>query len=478
MPRPKKDGSPAAAPDKRKLSEVYLQRVKPKDHAFCTWDTDKPGLAMLVQPSGTKSFKFVYRLRGRPCWYHIGNAATIGLADARKLVIELAYRVSKGEDIIATRKAERDAGSFAELAARYVEEYAKKNNKSYKQAEALVQRHLLPKWGRSPAHTISRADVKAMMARISTTAPIAANQVLAAASAIFAWAIKEDIIGGVNPCSGVERNDTQSRERVLANSEVPRFWAAFDAAGPVRSTALKLILVTGQRPGEIAHMRREHIVDGWWKMPGEPVPALDWPGTKNAQSHDVWLSPVAQQLLAELSAGEELTTGLVFAGPRGAAIDGLDGAMRRACFDIGVPRAVPHDLRRTFSTTVAALGFGRDAMNRVTNHKEGGIANVYDRHGYAEENKRVMEAVAAMIMSLVDPTAAAKIIPLVDCTAAAKIMALIDPTTAVKIMSLVDPTTAAKIMSVVDSATAAKIMSLIDGSAGDNVVTFAAARPR
>ena len=34
----------------------------------------------------------------------------------------------------------------------------------------------------------------------------------------------------------------------------------------------------------------------------------------------------------------------------------------------------PHDLRRTFSTTVAGLGFGRDALNRVTNHKEGGVA--------------------------------------------------------------------------------------------------------
>ena len=39
-------------------------------------------------------------------------------------------------------------------------------------------------------------------------------------------------------------------------------------------------------------------------------------------------------------------------------------------------------------------------MNRVQNHKEGGIGSVYDRHQYAEENKRVMEAVASRIMSL------------------------------------------------------------------------------
>ena len=49
---------------------------------------------------------------------------------------------------------------------------------------------------------------------------------------------------------------------------------------------------------------------------------------------------------------------------------------------------------------ITSLGFGRDAMNRIQNHKEGGIASVYDRHAYADENKRIMETVAAKIMSL------------------------------------------------------------------------------
>ena len=51
---------------------------------------------------------------------------------------------------------------------------------------------------------------------------------------------------------------------------------------------------------------------------------------------------------------------------------------------------------------ITGLGFGREAMNRIQNHKEGGIASVYDRHQYADENKRIMEAVAAHIMMLVE----------------------------------------------------------------------------
>jgi hypothetical protein len=62
----------------------------------------------------------------------------------------------------------------------------------------------------------------------------------------------------------------------------------------------------------------------------------------------------------------------------------------------------PHDLRRTHGTRITALGFGRDAMNRIQNHKEGGIGSVYDRHRYSAENQKIMEAVAADIAALAE----------------------------------------------------------------------------
>ena len=50
-------------------------------------------------------------------------------------------------------------------------------------------------------------------------APIVANQTLAAASAIFTWAIRQEIVT-VNPCHGVDRNPTAERERVLSDAEI------------------------------------------------------------------------------------------------------------------------------------------------------------------------------------------------------------------------------------------------------------------
>jgi integrase len=224
-------------------------------------------------------------------------------------------------------------------------------------------------------------------------APILANQVLAAASAVFSWAVRQEIIAA-NPCFGVERNDTISRERVLSDSEITTFWLHLSAP-------LKVILLTGQRPGEVCHMRREHIVDGWWSMPGKPVAMLGWPGTKNGKAHRVWLSEPVSELLPDVLAAAVRST------------NQMQQDMRDLCVRLGVGEKVtPHDLRRTFCSKVTALSFGRDAMNRVANHTEGGIADVYDRHRYQEENKKIMETIARHIVGIAEGGGSANVIDL------------------------------------------------------------------
>jgi integrase len=386
------------AADKRRLTELSVRKAKPKAKAYLIWDTRQRGLALRVQPTGSKSWVTVYSRHGRPRWLHLGGADVIGLADARTLAAEAMVAAAKGKDPAAEKKAERGAGTFADLAAKYLEQYAKKKNRSWAQADALVHRFAIPRWGKLQASAIVRGDVKQMMAKIE--APVVANQTLAAVSAIYSWGLKEEIVT-TNPCKLVERNPVKSRERVLSKSEVPLFWKAFSDLDPVRGAALKAILLLGQRPGEIANMRREHIVDGWWEMPGEPIGDV-WPGTKNKASHRVWLPKPVQALLAELL-DDDASTGFVFAGPRGGPIIGLDDAMRTICAKLKIePPVRPHDLRRTHGSTITALGFGRDSMNRIQNHREGGISDVYDRHRYERETQQVMEAVAVKMTALIE----------------------------------------------------------------------------
>jgi integrase len=391
MARTCKDGTPARPKRKRVLTQFYLdKKLEPGLH----WDSRQRGLALRIRDSGHRSWQVVYSFHGRVRWLHLAAADAIGLAQARELAQEKMFEVAKGKDPQAERRSLRSAGSFEDLAARYLE-HAKTKNRSWRQAASLTERHLSPVWGKRPAAHINREDVENVLRSI--TSKSVANAVLAAASAIFTWALNQKVGGvTVHPCKGVGRFDTNSRERVLSASELPRFWNAFERMAGTAGAAVQIILLTGARPGEVSHMRAEHLRDGWWEMPGEPDPALGWPGTKNGESHRVWLSAPARAVLARLPG-----QGFIFADRNGRTNLRLPDVMRAICNDLGITnRATPHDCRRSFATTVAALGFGRAAVDRILNHRDGGVGSIYDRYGYAEEDKRIMETVAAHLIGL------------------------------------------------------------------------------
>src|SRR4029077_6005578 len=97
------------------------RKLKPKPASFVVWDTRQRGLAIKVQPTGTKSWKAVYSRHGRPRWLHIGGADAIGLSDARTLAAKAMLAVAEGKDPAAEKRAERSKGTFEELATRYLE---------------------------------------------------------------------------------------------------------------------------------------------------------------------------------------------------------------------------------------------------------------------------------------------------------------------------------------------------------------------
>ncbi len=359
-------------------------------------DTKLPGLCVRVEASGRKTFYFVYSVRGRARWYRIGPAA-MGAAEARKVARELIGDVARGRDPQAERTAERGGATFEQLHKRYLEEHAKKRNKSWKQAEALIKRHVIPRWGNLSAKEISRSQVKQLVGKLSVETPILANSVLHAISAVFTFGVKEEVLT-INPCKGVDENPTTDRDRTLSATEVPSFWTACENIHPVTAAALKVVLLTGARPGEVRHMRREHVKGQWWELPGQPVAELGWPGTKNAGSHRVFLTEQVLELI-----GSDDEPGFVFANDRGNAIDGLEGAMREISKLCGFdPPVRPHDLRRTMGTTITGRGHGREALDRILNHRKKSVTDVYDRHDYALADQKIMEDVSAHIMRLVE----------------------------------------------------------------------------
>jgi integrase len=381
---------------RQKFTEMWLRNLRPQEKKFDVPDEVR-GLFVRVLPSGTKTFYFTYSFRGRNRFYRIGPFDGIGIAEARRRAKQLIARVANDEDPQAEKRAKRSAGTWRQLHQRYVEEHAKRNNRSWQVADRLVRIHA-KRWDSLGPDQITKPDVRQVFN--SVAAPIMANRVKASISAVFGWAVKQDILT-VNPCKGIDSNKEGDRERILSDSEVPVFWNACNGIDPVKAKVLRVLLLTGQRSTEVSRMRWEHIKDGrWWEMPGAKVPELRWPGTKNKRSHRIWLSRAVMELIGTT----EAKSGFVFATERGSPVDNLDRDMRSISQRLDSPPVVPHDLRRSFASRAGDRGHSDDAIERLLNHKLrlSRTVRTYIRSKYFEENRRIMEDVANAFMDLVE----------------------------------------------------------------------------
>jgi len=138
MARPRADGTPARAVNRKKLTDLFVATCKPGERDYLIWDLKQPGLALSVRTTGRKAWKVIYRYRGRVRWMHLGDTRSIGLADSRRHTAKAMLDVLEGRDPAALRKVQQLTGSFADLASQYVKLHAKAHNKSWKQAERLV----------------------------------------------------------------------------------------------------------------------------------------------------------------------------------------------------------------------------------------------------------------------------------------------------------------------------------------------------
>jgi integrase len=371
------------------LTDRFIKGITPEiGRVVHWWDSAAPGLFVATHETGRQSWRVGYRVDGRPVGLKIGDARSISLADARRIAARIALEVAVGKNPVAERRAERASDTFAALTTRYFAEWAKKRNRSWRQPAAIAERVLLPRWGRLKARAITRADVRALLGRIE--APAAANAALAAASAIFSFAVRMEVVDH-NPCAGIERNRGRSRSRTLSDNEIASLWDDIDVA-------FKLVLLCGQRPGEVFALRREDVVDGVWTQPGAPTG--DWPGVKNSRTHLVQLSEAAAVLVDEHLA-------------RPLNRRGCEDRLKRLWQRREIEKIRPHDLRRTFATIAARLGFDRQSIARVLNHADNSVTAVhYDQYRYAAEDRRLADAVARHVAAIVDGTASDNVVRL------------------------------------------------------------------
>jgi integrase len=405
---------------KTKLTVESVAKIRPKATRQEIPDAVCPGLYLVVQPSGAKSWAVRYRANGVSRKLTLGPYPRILLAepeakrrarvarhptsdppDARGLARRALAAVQTGTDPVAAkaeRKARQAAGIAADdtVAALWGEFCARRVTQMRPGSAAHFRRHadrFLPLWGGREIGSITKRDCIAVIDVATERGPSAGNTCHMVLSSFFTWAVARDILDR-SPMTGIKKRAENARERALSDTELAQVWKAAEKIGGPFGGVFKVLVLTGARRGEVAGMRYSEIdFDArTWSIPAER--------TKNGESHTVFLSDAALRVIDAMPRFEGCDYVFTSQGRTPSANFSKAKEKLDECHRVRDLRT--HDLRRSFATGCQRLGFKPDLIERLLNHQAAfrGVKKVYQRYEYADEMRAAWDRWAAHIEAL------------------------------------------------------------------------------
>lgn len=380
-----------------KFSDRFIRSLKTREKRYDLWEGNSHGLGTLgirVSPTGRKSWIYFYRFNGRARRLTLGSYPKMSLQQANSAFGDALRKLEMGYDPaeikVEQRALNKQAPTIADLAAIYLEKWAKPRKRTWREDQRSLEVDVLPVWRHRKAAHIERKDVITLLDSIvNRGSPVQANHTLALVRKMFNFAVSRDILQST-PCAQIMMPaPNKQRDRMLTEEEIAVFWQQLcntHMTEMVKIT-MRLQLLTAQRSGEIARMAWSEVSldTGLWTIPSSKA--------KNNLSHRVPLSKQAVSILlqAKKISGHTLW---VFPSPDGAnfmTVRAIGRALRRNEEIIGIPHFIPHDLRRTAASHMTSMGISRLVVSKILNHVESGVTAVYDRHSYDREKREALE---------------------------------------------------------------------------------------
>lgn len=374
------------------------------------------GFGLRITAAGGRAFILKYAVEGIQRRMTIGDWPTWSLKAARVRAQELRREIDSGIDPLQAKRDHRAALTVKQAVERYTENHLE-HLLTATEAKRYFERDILPALGDLKVAEVRRRDLVALVEVKARTAPRAARVLLGHLKHFMAWCELREIIElspahGIKPAAVDRRMKTSKRGRALDDKEIREFWTQAETCGLHRLTALalKLILLTGQRPGEVAGMTWAEVEGNLWTIPA----------SRRGKTRDDHPVPLTKTALALLDQAREEVARLCKRrkedpGPHVFEMKGGEPITVRA-----LTRAVtryrkalgnrdhttwghwtPHDLRRTCRTGLAAVGVIQEVAERVVGHIQDGIVGVYDVHRYDAEKRAALEAWERRLLRIV-----------------------------------------------------------------------------
>ncbi|MBN1783573.1 MAG: tyrosine-type recombinase/integrase [Alphaproteobacteria bacterium] len=366
------------------LNDFQIKKLQPKKTRYEV--NDGMGLKIRVDPSGSKSFIFRYMLNGKARRMLLGKYPTISLLEARARLKAERDKINENIDPLEARK-KRDIFIFQDLFDEFWERELSKQ-KAGAERKRLLEKDILPVWSKSKVSSITRRDAVLLLDKVKDRAPVTANRLLGVLVRIFNFACERGVLD-FSPLTGMKRGKEKARERVLSDVEIKALWESLSLECEeidiyhLTKLALKSILLTGQRPGEVVSMEWSHLENEFWTNPANL--------RKNENENRTPILPMFADVLKQAKTYSS-NTKYVFRSSQSSnkslTVGALANAIRRHRAEMGISeRFTPHDLRRTLRTKLAELGVNDVIAEQVLGHKLPGIVGVYNRYQYDAEKR-------------------------------------------------------------------------------------------
>lgn len=375
------------------LTARKVETAPIKDKPY--WLKDGGSLFLLVQPNGSKLWRYRYRIGGRPNMFAIGKFPEVTLERARQEHDAARALVQKGIHPALDKKAnlsaqiEANETTFEAVARRWLAAN-KRWTEDYKgQVESNLVRHLFPKIGMLPISAVRASHLRPIILSVAEGgAETIAILIRQWSSQIFSYAGTHGITDN-DPTSmlkGLVKRPQVKHNPPLKWEEVPEFLNKLDGWAGYRTTvlALQLMAQTFVRTVELrkAAWKEFDLDNAMWTIPKERM--------KMRRPH---LVPLSQQAVTALRELHRLTGNgdFLFPNYRRPTEVMSPTTLNRALDRLGFGgRFSSHGFRSTATTLLGLLGYPDKQVDRQLAHLQKDSSRAPYDHTKFINSRRIM----------------------------------------------------------------------------------------
>ncbi|MGI8569995.1 MAG: tyrosine-type recombinase/integrase [Methylocella sp.] len=359
------------------LTDIAVRALKPAEKQVTYWDVNLPAFGVRVG----KNHKTFVVMVGR-------ERKLVSLSHYPSTPLALARAAAK--KLLANYEAKGTTQTF-QIGLHQFLETRQLRNSTARENKRLLERHFLPKFCNTALSDITTHEIHKILDGLRNT-PSEALHAYRVIRVFFTWAkVRKHV--SLSPCEGMKAPAKDvARDRVLYDDELKKVWDRTKEIGYPYGMIVQLLILTGQRTGEIAALR-------WDWIDGDTI-TIPAAVAKNGRESRIPYGLLTKSILETVP-----KFGSLLFPARGHTNKPFQGfGVRKIALDkCGVENFTHHDLRRTYATNMAALGAPIHVVEKLLNHSSGairGVAAIYNRHAYVDEMKIAVAAYEKKLQSL------------------------------------------------------------------------------